>query len=243
MRHTLLLERGPHREQRESRERIRNRVDEERKRPGEPEERASERRSCEPHHCLPARFGSRGCRELARRHNRTQGAGLSTEEQGGAAAFDERNGHDFPEGDAVEQDRRGEARDREHAHGVGRDHQPSAAPAVGRQSGGQCEKHRWKAARERDDAGLGGRVRDREHEPREQLPDLQQHEVAVSAQRDRCHAATLADLAGTSSMFRPLQKGHTVGCGSGLVVALVDQLAVRRRRRRSGGDRLRACEP
>jgi len=38
-------------------------------------------------------------------------------------------------------------------------------------------------------------------------------------------------------------KGSYSRCGPGLVVALVDQLAVRRRRRRSGGDRLLAFEP
>jgi len=43
---------------------------------------------------------------------------------------------------------------------------------------------------------------------RQQLPDLQEHEVAVSAQGNRGHAATLADLARASG-FRTPQKDHT----------------------------------
>ena len=189
---TFLLERCPHREERDGRKRVRERVDDEGDCTADPEERAAERRSREPHHSLPARLGCRGCRELVRRHDGTQRAGLSAEEQGGADALDERYDHDFPEDDPVEQDRHGERPDREHAHPVGQDHQAPAAPAVGGQPRGQREEHPWQASREPDEAGLGRRVRDRENEQREcdrrrlradvrqQLPDLQQHEVAVA---------------------------------------------------------------
>ena len=58
----VLLERRPHRQQRESRERIRDRVDEERERTGQPEERAAERRSAQPYDGPSARLRCRGRR-------------------------------------------------------------------------------------------------------------------------------------------------------------------------------------
>jgi hypothetical protein len=58
----LLLERCPHRKQRESRERVRDCIDDERERAREPEERTPERRPGQLHRCLTARLGAHGCR-------------------------------------------------------------------------------------------------------------------------------------------------------------------------------------
>ena len=88
---------------------------------------------------------------------------------------------------------------------VGADHQPPAAPVVGQQPGGQREDRHREQACERDEPGFGGRVGQRKHEQRigdrrhlrpaarEQLRRLQQHEVAVLAQRRRGHTTTLTE--------------------------------------------------
>jgi hypothetical protein len=66
----------------------------------------------------------------------------------------------------VQQDRRGEAADRHHPDGVGDDHQPLAVAAVGRHAGGQREQRQGEGPRERDDAGLGCRLRHCQNEQR-----------------------------------------------------------------------------
>src|SRR5439155_18034757 len=71
----LLLERRPHRDQRERRERVRGGVDEKRQRARGSEERAAERRPGELHGCVTARLDTRGSRQLAQRHDCSQRAG------------------------------------------------------------------------------------------------------------------------------------------------------------------------
>jgi hypothetical protein len=85
-------------------------------------------------------------------------------EEGGAGPFDEGDQRDRPERGPVEQDRRGEAADREDPDAIGRDHQPLAVVAVGRSTGGQCEQGNRERAGEGDDAGLRRRLGHREHE-------------------------------------------------------------------------------
>jgi hypothetical protein len=110
----------------------------------------------------------------------------------------------------VEQNRRGEPANRENPDAVGRDHQPFAVPPVSRKAGGQRKQSRGERARKGDDACLRRRAGHRDHEQwvgnrgrlrarvGGQLPDLKQHEVAVSAQRNREHAVTLTEVQGHS---------------------------------------------
>ena len=112
-------------------------------------------------------------------------------EEDGARALDERDDRDVPERDLVEQDQGRERRDRHRADAVGGDHDPLAVPAVDRDAREQPEDGVRKEPGEADEAGLGRRVRHREHEQRirdrghlrpdrrEQPPGQQQHEVAV----------------------------------------------------------------
>ena len=86
------------------------------------------------------------------------------------------------------------------AHAVGGDHQPLAVPAVGCKPGGQREERRTglsvRTRRSRPSPASPSpraRAADRRSsstraERRQQLPGLQQHEVAVPAQRDRGHS-------------------------------------------------------
>ena len=87
----LLLERRPHREQRDGRERVGERVDGERERAGDPEERAAERRADEPDGRQPPDLGRRRRGQLAPRHDRAQGADLRRREHRGGRALDERD--------------------------------------------------------------------------------------------------------------------------------------------------------
>ncbi len=195
----FLLERRPHSNQRESRERVRNRVDEKWQRAGEPEERTPERRPGELHRRLTAGLSAGRRRELPRWNDRAQRACIGDREEGGPHPFDEGDQHDRPVGDRVEQDRRGEPADRENANPVGREHQPLAVPAVSSKAGRQRKHGGGQRARESDDACLRRGAGHSEHEQRvgdrgrlrpgvgKQLPGLEQHEVAVAAQRNRGH--------------------------------------------------------
>ena len=91
---------------------------------------------------------------------------MSGVEEDGPRTLDERDDHDLPERHPVEEDRRGQSRDRDRSHAIGRDHQPLAVPAVGRDACGQAEDGVREEPGEADDPGLGRRVRDREHEER-----------------------------------------------------------------------------
>ena len=138
-------------------------------------------------------------------HDRAQGAGLGRAEQHGPGALHEGGEHDRPEDGPVEQDQRREAADGNDPDSVGGDHQPPAVPAVRRKAGRQREQRRREESGEGDQTSLRGRVGYRQDEQRvrdrgrlcahvrEQLPELEQDEVAVSTQRNRGHAVTLAD--------------------------------------------------
>ena len=69
-------------------------------------------------------------------------------EEGSSGSFDEGDERNRPEGDPIEQDRRGKTPNREDTDAVGRDHQPLAIPAVRRKAGRQCEQGRRQCARE-----------------------------------------------------------------------------------------------
>ena len=162
----LLLERRAHGEQREDREGVRRGVGEERNGAAEPEERPAERRPREVDR-RPARLlGAGGRRQLAPRHDRTQGPRRRGAEGDGSRPLDEGDDRDLPERDPVEQDRGDEASDRHDAHAVGRDHHVLAVPAIRRYARRQAEERVGNQPRETDEARSGRRVRHREHEPR-----------------------------------------------------------------------------
>src|SRR5581483_7093111 len=87
---------------------------------------------------------------------------------------------------------------------VGADHQRAPVEAVGGEAGGEAEQDDRRELDRADVAGLRGRVRDDEREERirdprdaraegrEQLPRLEQHEVAVAPERGRLHRARRA---------------------------------------------------
>ena len=194
---TLLLERRPHQREREERERVGDGVEDERHGTAEREERPAERRPGEHHRRAARPDDAHGCRQLLPRHDGAERSGVSGVEEDGARALDEGDDHDLPERHAVEEDRRGQSRDRERSHPVGRDHQPLAVPAVGRDACRQAEEAVREEPGEADDPGLRRRVGDREDEQRirdrghlraerrEQPPAQQQHEIPVPPQRGR----------------------------------------------------------
>ena len=206
----LLLERRPHGQQGQAREGVGDDVDQERQRPGEPEQRPPERRAGQPDHRQPARTGTGGARQLPHRHDGPQGAGLRGQEHRRAAALDKGDQRDHPEGEPVRHDRHDQDPDREHADGVGPDHQPPAVPAVGDHTGRQRQHRRGQRAGERHNPRLGRRPRQGQHEQRvgdqprlgpdarQQLPGLQQQEVPVAPQRSRAHTREQ----GSGSMLR-----------------------------------------
>jgi hypothetical protein len=74
-------------------------------------------------------------RQVASRHDCPQRSCLRRDEEGGPGALDEGDERDVPERDLIEQDRRGQARERDSAHAVGQDHDPLAVPAIGGDAG------------------------------------------------------------------------------------------------------------
>ena len=126
-----LLERCAHREQRQRRERVRDRVEEKRQRPAEAEERAAEWRAAELHRRPPRLLSAGGGRKLLRRDDGAQRARLRGIEQGRAGPFDERDDeHDHTDAWPV-RIARGQARYRRGTDGVRGDHQLLAVPTVG----------------------------------------------------------------------------------------------------------------
>ena len=184
---------------------VRDRVDEERQRAADREERAAERRRREAHDRLAPGHDRDRRRQLALGTTERSAPAWATREDRRPAPRRTRSSGIIQKTIC--------GRDEHHRREVpiatharrGADHQPPAAPVVGRQPGGQREERHREQARERDESGLRGRAGQREHEQRirdrrhlrpaarQQLRRLQQHEVAVSAQRRRGHAATLAD--------------------------------------------------
>ena len=190
-----LLERRAHREQRDGREPVRHGVDDERQRAGDLEESAAERRAGQPDDRVPPGLGAGGSRELLRGDDGAERADLSRGEHRRAEALDERRDRQLPEREALERDHRRQRGHHRRADAVGRDHQPSPAEPVGQDARRQCEQRRRQRPGERHEAGLGRRVCEREHQQgvgdrrrlragvRKQLSGLEQHEVAVAAER------------------------------------------------------------
>jgi hypothetical protein len=188
-----LLKRRSHRQQRERREGVRDGVDHERQSTCHREECAAERRPRKANGGLASGLRGRGGRELTRRHDGTKGAHLCGTEDGGSGTLDERDEHDQPERRSAGDDRRRKNGERDDSHAVGADHQPLAIPAVGCHTCRQREERRGKRAREPDDTRPCGRTGQGEDEQRirngaelrartrEQLSDLEEKEVAVSA--------------------------------------------------------------
>ena len=192
----LFLEGRAHREQRHDREDVGHRVGEERQRAAEAEERAAERRArrASPSRSAPARL-----------RRRPAAARAGTTERSAPTSATLKNTNSVPSTNATiaicanetrcDRERDDELATGADAHDVGHDHHPLAVEAVGGDAGGEAEEGPRHETREADDAGLRRRVRDREHEQRirdrrrlgadrrERLPDLEQDEVAVAAER------------------------------------------------------------
>ena len=139
-----------------------------------------------------------------RRDDGAHGARVGGHEERRADALDKRDHRDQPERIRVQRDDDNEDAHSDDAHGVRADHQPLPVPAVGHDPCRQREERVRDRAREEHEAGHGRRAREREHEQRigdrrqprpdvrQQLPGLEQHEVAVSAQGNRVHGTTLS---------------------------------------------------
>src|SRR3954466_13549425 len=102
----------------------------------------------------PAAGGSSTAGTTPRRASGPGGA-----EDDGATALHEGHREDRPQARVAEEEQDREAGDRAAAHGVSGDHQPPAAPAVGRHAGRQAEDPVRSEPREADQTGLGGRLR------------------------------------------------------------------------------------
>ena len=188
-----LLERRPHREQRERREGVRDRVEEKRQRRGRA--RRARRRGA-GRRAAPSRAGP----PARRRRRRAAPPGQPLAARPACAALNtvepvpstNATTSDCPDRRMAGEDRCGQHRDRRGAHGVRGDHQVLAVPPVGGDAGEQPEQPERRQSRERDEPRLRRRVRQREHQQRvrnrrrlrtggrEELPRLQQDEVAVA---------------------------------------------------------------
>ena len=149
-----------------------------------------------------------GIGQLMRRDDGPHRPRIRGDEERRAHALDERDHRDQPERIRAQRDDDHEDAHGDDAHGVRADHQPLAVPAVRDDARGQGEERVRDRSREKDEAGLGRRAREREHEQRigdrrqprtdvrQQLPGLEQHEVAVTAQGNRVHGTTLPGVRG-----------------------------------------------
>ena len=169
---------------------------------------ASRRRTTQRRRRFPGISGSdpgppglaRSCcrRQLRRRHDGAQRARLGAREEGRARSFDQSHREDRPQAGLVRENERREHADGRNAHGIRADHQPLAAPAICCHAGNEREQPERREAHEGDEAGLRRRVghcegeqrvRDRRQRcsrARQELPRLEQDEVAISP--ERCQA-------------------------------------------------------
>ncbi len=150
-----------------------------------------------------------------RRDDGPHRTGIGGDEERRAHALDERDHRDQPERIRVQGDDDNEDAHSDDAHGIRTDHQPLPVPAVGHDPCRQREERVRDRPREEDEAGFGRRAREREHEQRigdrrqprpdvgEQLPGLEQHEVAVTAQGNRVHGMTLPGVAAACPRLKP----------------------------------------
>jgi hypothetical protein len=155
--------------------------------------KSAQRRCGEGHDGFAPGDDGDGRGQLSPRHDGAQRAGRGRGEERGAASLDERDQRDHPERDRVEQEQDAEPSHRDSAQRVSRDHQPPAAPVVGREARRQREQGHSGEPHECDEPCLRRRPRERQHEKRigdrghlraaarEQLRGLEQHEVAVPA--------------------------------------------------------------
>ena len=174
----------------------------------------------------PRLLGRERAGELCPGDHRSQRPDLGDVEEREHRAVDEGDGHDQRELRAAGRDRGGEPAERQGPHDVGDDHDPPPVEAVGQQSRGEDEERVGKDARERHQArlrrGMGQREREQRvgdrrrlvAERRQELPGLQQHEVAVLPQRERrlapgpCAGYCGADV-GTACNAVPLRSAIT----------------------------------
>ena len=225
---TLLLERRPHREQRD----VEKAYEIASKRNGsaraEPEERAAERRPAELHRRLarpsrrPRRPGSWRAGTTARR-----APACAAPKNVDAGPLDERDDRDRPERDVgrARSSRRGTAI-ATHADGVGGDHQVLAVPAVGCDPGeqrpnsadGEQPREARRARPSQASASARGRAAGRRSSStacpalESSCPACEQHEVAVSPQRNRAHSPSVSRVSeaeGDSGESRPLGESGT----------------------------------
>jgi hypothetical protein len=171
-----------------------------------PKERSADRRAGELDRRLSPGLRGRGGRKLPHGHDGAQGTWVGGREERRPCSFDEGDQQDRPEDNAVGEDRNCETPDREDADAVG----PRSSATCG--SSGQPQRLRaaptapGRAFERRPPPCLRRRAGDGEHEQRvrdrrrlrpeagKQLPGLEQHEVAVSTQRNRAHIVTLTVL-------------------------------------------------
>ena len=138
---------------------------------------------------------------------------------------------------------------RDRAHGVARQHDPPPVEAVGQDAGGQREERRGEEARERDEPCLRRRVCQREDEQwvgdrrqraaggRQQLPGLEEHEVAVAREpHDRDSYQVRLRRGGQRQPETRAERARLRGC---LAAVRLGRLADDREA--EAGARLRAC--
>ena len=193
----LGLELRTHERQRDDRDEVRDRVEEKRGQPREPVEDAAKRLSCEEGRVLPRLVPAKRGGKLLVGHDVTKRRPLRDREEHEAAAVESDDGDDVGVPNVTERERRDEGRVRHAAHGVPRDHQPLAVPAVDEGARGERQNEERRGGGELDDPGLRRRAGQREDEERNRDPgdagaeireDLaapEQVEVAVPAERNR----------------------------------------------------------
>src|SRR5262249_15122812 len=125
------LERRAHREERERREQIGTRINQEGQGATPAIKSASQWGPAEPYYGAPRLRGGGGGRKLARSHAAAHRARLGRTEERGRAAFDEGSQEHRPDARPAGDDSDGEGRHRRRPYHIGADHQMLAAPTVG----------------------------------------------------------------------------------------------------------------
>ena len=157
-------------EQRDHRDEIRDRVEQERHEPAEAEEQPTEGRSAEGGGVVAALVaGQRGLQVVVRDDARQRRA-LADAEEDETAPLDERDEHDLGERDSAEGESDDDAGQGQSPGSVGKDHHALPVPTVDQRSGGRRQEQKRQCARRIDDPRLGGRACRGEHEQRKRDP-------------------------------------------------------------------------
>ncbi len=211
---SLLLEADPHEKERDGREGVGEGVGHEGQRAGHLEERSSDGRADDAHGGGSSALGTGRFGQLLGRDDGAHGTRLGRAEDGGARALDEGDEGDDPEGRVEGDQAHGEGADGGGAHRVGDDHEGAPAEVIGRHPGRDGEDGQRQGPGERDQARLDRRVGQRKRQQRigdggglrpgarQQLPDLEEHEVAVAPERHGGHRTEATDSAGSTESER-----------------------------------------